>query len=337
MKLPFLLARGRARRSSKASDRSRAAGYRKNLLILHTLDQQARSDWEIVKAKIEALAPDIEVRIDSNDAPSPGIERWQVSRPSLVFSPFRLLAYRPPAGKIYTGRLIGKIAEWQRLMEFDLPVPRTVRLVPGLELPSPIWGDYVVVKPVIGQSGQIVRLMRREDVAPRYDVLTGGGRRRMLVQAFVDSVGADRRPVHYRALTLFGEPLSLRAIYWTAPRRPLAEIAADSQGAIATNADEIPGSDSIVDIPDVLALSRRVAAAFPEIPCLGQDIRRQTGTGELFILETNPGGATWHFSSAAHAGYIGHDEEYFRARYDQFDALNVVARQLIARTRAEAE
>ena len=337
MKFPSLNPRSLNRAKGVAGEIHGSGRYKRNLLILHTQDQQARSDWETVKATIEARAPDIEVRIDSNVSPSPGIERWQVSRPSLVFSPFRLVAYRPPAGKVYAGREIGKIAEWRRFVEFNLPVPRTVRLVPELQLEPEIWGEYVVVKPVKGERGQGVRLMRRGDVAERYAGLTENGRRRMLVQEFIDNVDDENRPTHYRALTMFGEPLSLRAISWTDPRPPLAKIAADPIGAIASNADEIPGGDTIVNIPEVLALSRRVAAAFAEIPCLGQDIVRRAGTGELFILETNSGGATWHFSSAAHADYIGHNEEYFRARYDQFGALGVVADQLIARTRAEAE
>ena len=84
----------------------------------------------------------------------------------------------------------------------------------------------------------------------------------------------------------------------------------------------------------MLALARRVAAGFPEIPCLGQDILCQTGTGELYILEVNPGGAVWHFSSdfTRRRG----DLTYDAARYAQFNALDVVADQLIVKTRTEA-
>src|SRR5437016_5899282 len=120
----------------------RRAQYSRNLLILHTQGHQALSDWQTVEEMIDATAPDIEVRIGSNDSPSPAIGRWQVTRPSLVFSPFRLLAYRPPGGKVYAGREIGKIAEWQRMVECGLPVPRTARLVPELRLRPEVWGEY---------------------------------------------------------------------------------------------------------------------------------------------------------------------------------------------------
>jgi hypothetical protein len=157
-----------------------ARRYTRNLLILHTQERQALSDWETVKEKIEARAPDVEVRIDSNDFPSPGIDRWQVTRPSLVFSPFRLLGYRPPAGAVYAGREIGKIAEWRRMVDCKLPVPRTVRLVSELRLMPEVWGDYVIVKPVNGLRGRDVRLMRADKVAGRFAELTDNARRRIL-------------------------------------------------------------------------------------------------------------------------------------------------------------
>ena len=69
--------------------------FARNLVLLHTETQQALSDWVTVREKIEARAPDIDARLASNDEPNPDIYRWQVTRPSLVISPFRLLAYRP--------------------------------------------------------------------------------------------------------------------------------------------------------------------------------------------------------------------------------------------------
>jgi len=91
-----------------------------------------------------------------------------------------------------------------------------------------------------------------------------------------------------------------------------------------------------VKIPDVIQLGRRVAAAFPDIPCLGQDIVRSKVTGELFILEANPGGAVWHFSSAVYTQQPQYNEAFTKEMYAQFGALDVVADRLIERTRREA-
>ncbi len=306
----------------------------RNLLILHTPGFQDRSDWETVKEKIEARAPDIDVRIDDNLHPSPETSRWQTSRPSVVFSPFILVHYRPPGGPVFAGRHMGKGRECAHMAESGLPVPATVRLVPDLLLEPRTWGDYVIVKPALGTLGDGVQIVRAAEVARRYAALTDQGKRRMFIQRFIDHVDAEGHPYSYRVLTIFGEPLIQAEYRWVEPRRPLAEIAADPAGKIASNAPGISRNRRLVKIPDVLALARRVAAAFPEIPCLGQDIIRQTGTGELFILETNPGGYTWHLSSEHSRTTV--DPDYEKARYSQFDALDVVADMLIHKTRTEA-
>jgi hypothetical protein len=288
-----------------------------------------------VKAKIEQRAPDIEVRIDDNLQPSPETGDWQTTRPSLVFSPFVLVGYRPRGGAVFAGRHIGKGQEWLQLQQSGLPVPPTLRLVPGLALDRAVWGDYVIVKPALGTLGRGVRLLRSDEVGQRFAELTENGKQRIVVQRFIDHVDDDGHPCAWRVLTMFGEPLTQVEHRWAEPRRPLAEIAADPAGRIATNAVDVSRNKRLVKAPEVLELARRVAAAFPKIPCLGQDILRQTGTGKLWILETNPGGYTWHLSSP-HSRADGFDPDYVRARYAQFDALEVAAETLIAKTRMEA-
>jgi len=314
--------------------------HTRNLLILHTPKLQDIADWLTVKDKIAARAPDIEVRIDSNLEPSPEAGRWQVTRPSVVFSPFRLVAYRPRGGTIYAGKDLGKGAQWVRMRAHGLPVPpRTRRLVPALRLDPRLWGEYVIVKPTQGLLGRGVRLVRTDELDQRYAELSGDGHRRMTVQQYVDHVDAEGRPHLYRVLTIFGEPLYLAEVKWDEPRKDLADIAADPAGRIASNSQGVPRRLRLVSAPDVLALARCAAAAFPEIPCLGQDIIRGTGTDQLFVLETNPAGYSWHLSSDLGRNFTRQakiDPELEKAMYDQFGALDVVAEQLIARTRSDA-
>ena len=92
----------------------------RNLLILHTPHFQDRDDWDTVKEKIEARAPDIEVRIDDNLQPSPETGDWQTTRPSLVFSPFALVGYRPRGGAVFAGKHMGKGEEWLQLQQSGL-------------------------------------------------------------------------------------------------------------------------------------------------------------------------------------------------------------------------
>ena len=67
---------------------------------------------------------------------------------------------------------------------------------------------------------------------------------------------------------------------------------------------------------------------------LGVDVVRDADTGKLYVLEINPIGDTWHFSSLAAKNF--YTAEYVRALYAQFGALDRVAQLLIEKTRAEA-
>ena len=100
----------------------------------------------------------------------------------------------------------------------------------------------------------------------------------------------------------------------------------------------------LVQEPDIIALAEQVGAAFPSIPLLAIDILREAGTGKLFVLECNPGGNTWHFSSRigeklrlgfGNAAVNGPERAHKIARrmfMDQYGAFDIVARTLVEKT-----
>jgi hypothetical protein len=73
----------------------------RNLLIVQDPPLQDPADFLAIKSRIEKLAPDIEVRIINNRRDDPLTARWQAGRPSLVFSPFVLIGYKPPGGRSF--------------------------------------------------------------------------------------------------------------------------------------------------------------------------------------------------------------------------------------------
>ncbi|MEO8667985.1 MAG: hypothetical protein ABI399_05665, partial [Bauldia sp.] len=206
-----------------------------NLLILHTVPDQALADWLTVKRKIESRAPDIEVRIASNLESDEAVRAWQITRPSLVFSPIHLVTYKPPGGKVYVGRnFVDKLRETEHLIAAGLPVPESRLLTRGLVLNPATWGEYSVIKPNIGSSkGANVRLVRTTSIRLRYLELTLNDRSPMIVQKFIDSTDEENRLCSYRVLTMFGRPLYARRWRWRRSRRPLAAIADDPIGGIA--------------------------------------------------------------------------------------------------------
>jgi hypothetical protein len=320
----------------------------RNLLIVQTAREQDPSDWIGIKQRIERNAPDIEVRIADNTYQKSAIEvgdagvanhrlrnsataLWQVQRPSLVFSAIRLIDYFPRGGTVYCGQVMGKDEQLCRLSAIEIPTPRTATLSRRSSFDPGEWGKYVIVKPNNLNSGDGVRLVRTIDLSARYDELTSIANDQFLVQPYIDHA-EDGYPTAHRVLTMFGRALYCGRNRWGNKRRPLAKIAADPLGIIASNGSTAGGRiRSICNDPDIISLGERAHRAFPECPVLGVDIVRDIHSGRLYVLEVNPHGAVWHF---AHTKDI--DPEYVRARYTQFDALDLAADLLIEKTRAEA-
>ena len=173
------------------------AGPSLNLLIVHTFGDEDISDWLDIKRRIEERAPDIEVRIATNGVGNSVTRRWQVTRPSLVFSACELYDYHPKGGTVYAGRPLTKIEQVERLAGKGLPVPRTTKLTRDIVLDSLLWGRYVIAKPLLGRSGYGIRLVPTCDVAARFAELTRDGTLEMAIQTYIDH-SEDGFPTHYQ-------------------------------------------------------------------------------------------------------------------------------------------
>jgi hypothetical protein len=305
----------------------------RNLVILHTPMNEDESDWLRVRSLIGERAPDIEVRIVGNDRRDPDAERWQATRPSLVFAVCPLWEYRPAGGKVYAGQAMSKLEETERLRLAGVPTPKTTRLKRDLRLDPTEWGDYVVVKPARGSFGRDVHLVPTAEVAARFDSIVDPKDGVSLVQSFVEHVDDQGRPTTHRVLTLFGKALYAIRSSWREARAAAAEVAA-GDGLLAANSAEKDRIRELLDDPEIVALAERAAAAVPEVPALGVDVVRETNTGKLYVLELNASGTVWHLSSQT--GKTRYPGTFRRRLYRQFNALDRVADLLIARTRAEA-
>jgi hypothetical protein len=304
-----------------------------NLLIVQTQPEQDPSDWIAIKQRIERNAPDIEVRIAENRNRNSVTARWQVRRPSLVFSPVRLMDFVPRGGAVYCGHILGKDEQLRRLSSIGILTPRTATLSPVSSFDPTEWGEYVIVKPNNLNSGVGVKLVRTIDLSARYDELTAVANDQFLVEPYIDH-SEDGYPTEYRVLSMFGRALYCVRNRWGNKRPPLAEIAADPLGVIASNNKTMGGHvRSICNDPEIISLGQRAHQAFPECPVIGVDIIRESQSGRLYVLEVNPHGAVWHFSSPFAKKL---DPEYTRERYAQFNALDLVADLLIQKTRTEA-
>ncbi len=313
----------------------------RNLILVHHPGYQAAEDWEEIAAYVREIDPQIAVFTANNRHSEVALRKQAQHLPTLVFSPVRLRRFRPRRGKVYQGRRIPKLEQLRRMALAGIAAPKAALLTPDLVLDPAEWGEYVVVKPPAGSGPRSPKLMRTSRVryVPPSEFPEGhpGRKGPMIVQRWIDTGGLL---THYRVLTLFGEPL-----YAICERR---RAPSDDSSRMPGETDEISVASQDIDFDhgefifteeaDVLATARAMFRSMPEVALQACDLIREAGTGQLYALEINPGGNTWHFSShhlAEWRARLGADFE--RRRRTQFNAFFTAARVLAERTRAEAE
>lgn len=306
-----------------------------NLLLIGKPVQLDMQDFEEIARHVRAKAPDIEPFVipDSMHPPDQEMIARAIARPYLLFAPIALKYFRPAGGKHYCGRPVPKLEQMEMFKRLNLPVPKWIVIKPGTKLDPKVWGETVVVKPVLGSLSEGVELRMTGDVAYRlpqsYPSKHPGRTSPMMAQMFIDP-GPEAARI--RVLTLFGEPLYAEEIKIPATERP-AVLTADvlKDIPIVTTGTKVRHRSFVYD-PDVLDLARHVSRILPEVPLKACDFIRQWKTGRLYVLEVNPGGNTWHFSSK-----VGRRELVGgKKRQEQFDAFALAADLLIERTRKEA-
>jgi hypothetical protein len=310
----------------------------RNLITVHYPRALDPRDFEAIKEKIEARAPDIQVFIVQDGHLSLATKKKAAALPTLVFAPIMLQRFRPARGKIYCGRPIGKVEQMRRLDAAGIPVPEWMLLTPGTNLDAKEWGSHVIVKPSaygVASMGLGVEVRRTEDITYRdprdYPKGHPGRWGPMIVQKYIDT---GQEIQGRRLATLFGRVLYAYAASTIESNRSLSQTDDPEQFKFSGVLGEKITREFVYD-EHLLALGGKIHACFPEVPLQSIDVVRDKTTGKLFVLEINPGGNTWHFSSSS-AERIRNSLGGVRLE-DQFQAFDVAAEVLIEMTRAEAE
>lgn len=273
------------------------------------------------------MAPEIEVRLISANAPGADNIEWLRRKPSLVFS-WSHAVFLPPRGYVLAAQLIGKLAEYERLVEAGIPIPFTLPLTADLDSRSDLFGEYVIAKPVDGSLGQGVRLVKAGDIGRRFAELTGRGARAMIAQRFIECEMEDGKPIEYRVNMALGQPFCFMRRTWARPRPPLEEIARSPRGLIATSDPNVAGPWMPWVDDEIVELAKAAEVPFAPYPGLGVDVIREQSTGKLFVLEVDSRG--FDVTRVPHRGSTPDEQAPYHA---QFDGLTGIAVQLVARTR----
>jgi len=304
----------------------------RNLFLVAYQDTAVPRTLAEVARLVEEEAPDVRARVLDNRRYR--LRRYAMAvRPSLyvAFAPSRRL--KPLRGKVFRGHSMPKTTQYEVLERHGLPVPRWAPLREDRPADLDGFGPYVVVKPDLGLKGAYVRIMRRERAHWRpMERPLPGGNPDLVVQEFIYT---GQWPVTYRVTTLFGEVLYAVRGEGSHDPPPLEARYGfgDGGGGRTICGSSRRSSWTLVEDEDLLALARRAHELFADIPLLGTDIVRDAETGRPYVIETNPGGYTWHFGSAFD---LALRERYGLELATQFDGLRRAARILAAKTRTDA-
>jgi hypothetical protein len=253
-------------------------------------------DFSELAEWIRELAPETAVFVLSDEADADA-RAGVPDLPTVTISPAPVRFFRPKRGRLLQGHHVAKSFEYRMLARAGVPVPRWVRVLPGTKPNLEGFAEYVVTKPDFGARGADVRLERRDSVEwtpPRTELGVGWGGpfNPRLAQEFVYT---GPWPSSHRVATLFGQALFCMKIEAAHAREPLPDRSAFRGQSIVSSGKGC--TMSLVRDAAILALAERAHQALPDVPLLGVDIVREEDSGQLFVLELNSIGYTWHFSS----------------------------------------
>lgn len=321
---------------------------RRNLILIHRSGKGYVRDWDEISAKAHVLDPSIVIfALPANLKTELAAQNWQY--PTLIValsSSFKLPIIR---GTVLKNQQVEKLAQQTVFRKHGIPTPPALPFHFGMTLDPIIFGNFVVLKPMdlaqtsTGDGVQMFRRrrlheMRLSDFPPSHPIHKS--RQGYIVQRFVDT---GEYPSFFRVQTFLGKAIYAWHSTLVEPRCSLDADDAEIETAnIATQGGE--KTRKLIADSDIIALAEKVHVAFPTIPMLAVDIIREAATGRLYVLECNPGGNTWHFSSRigeklrlgfGDAKTNGNEKANVIARQmfmDQFGAFDIVARRLVAAT-----
>ncbi len=325
---------------------------RRNLILLHR-GPEYEQDFMEISEKVFAIDPDITIyALGTGSVDQLPEAAWQ--RPTLTVALNSTFNLKIRRGPILKNHQIGKLAQHRIFQNAGLSTPPTQPFKVGTKLDPIMFGDFVIIKPMsldLGSQGRGVQLFRRKrlETMALQDFpathLIHKDREGYLVQKFINT---GEYVSYNRVSTFFSEPMYA---YYSKAKSPRGSL--DSPDDIVEALPVTNNSNSFRERglraeEDIVSLARQVHAAFPTVPLLGTDILREAGTGRLYVIECNPGGNTWHFSSKINlplrhalgkASLVGPKKAHAIARQmhiDQFSAFDRAARILVEKTHALA-
>ncbi len=304
-----------------------------NLLIVnHSVENQHLLLPDVVN-ELRKLDRTIRCRLVNDGRPRLKHRLWALGmstvvvsmRPAVHWKPQR---FAPHWATVWEQGPLDKVQEMELLERAGIKVPKWTVLRKGAKPDLSGFGDFVVVKPVLGQRGALVRVMRSGRV--RWKPLEVNGRgisESLIVQEYVHT---GPWPTSYRVGTVFGEPIYALQFVADRNRKPFDREPVSSQEFAGRNIVAASRGSKVTEIEagDVIQFAREVHRALPTIPLLGIDMVRHHSTGEIYVLEPHCSGGTFHLTSHRYGRLLNESGLDLRT---QFGGAAAVARGIYKR------
>ena len=263
-----------------------------NLVLVYLPDAVDVEDFKKIAQRVREVADNVYVYIHADRTPDAALIERLAQHRTLVFSPMQLQAFLVKRGRVYAGRPMRKSEQLLRLQLAGVPVPAWTTLDRGKRFDPAVWGEYVVVKPEISSGARGVRIVDTRSLneaginIKQYKRDLNG----FIVQKLVFNSAYGK----IRIQMLFDEVLFARRFCFpedaglSSPNDLM-----DNQHLFRTENTKAENYDSA----EVFELAKRCCTAFDGVGLLAHDVLLDE-SGQPFFIETNPGGNTWHFSSA---------------------------------------
>jgi hypothetical protein len=313
------------------------SNFKKAVIVVHR--HESKDDFQQIARRIRNLDPTIGVTMVSDFLTSKMVPPEYLNLPMLV-----IYLCNPPKTEFKVATKIAvkemsKIEEYEHFKQHNIPCLPIERFKWGMELDPAIYGDWVVLKPEhIQSTGKDVNMVPTKEIPnlklsdfPKDHLIY---RDSYYIQKLLKT---GDRPNTYRATVFMGAILSsgfARMIYHYPSESSDLHILLST--TIATNFLSHRTRHFEKD-KEANELALRVADSFPENPLLAIDILKNEDTGENYVLETNLGGNTWHFSSALARNYPGYDDAARKAAIRQYNVWDRSAEALVKKTNALAK
>jgi hypothetical protein len=309
-----------------------------NAILVANHEAYRKADFLKIAAEMRRIAPEVRSYVAWKDELSVTALAVQLLRPTLSIELCRSTRFRRLRGALATSPRLRKPENYRILEAAGLPLPRWTLVAPDTRLDPGSWGGWVVLKPATGFRGRGVVIARTEEVRYRppesYPLDHPGREGPMIAQRYIHT---GPWPSHYRVTTCFGRPLyciRYEMMHHLQPPLSGPDGFGDGQARQVVTSPQtsdplgFSADGALAFDADVLALGRRVHAAFGDVPMIGTDILRDAADGRLHVAEANLS-SVWNLS--------GQRGEAWAARglraYEQFGAIRVAAEAMVEAAR----